>query len=61
MEGGDILDKAEIALELTKLISVQVATVEYKTNGSKPNYPKALADAYNKIFDTIHISDTNEK
>ncbi|MDR3593818.1 hypothetical protein [Clostridium sp.] len=51
------MNKAEIVLELTKLISGQIINVEHKANSVNPNYPEALANAYNKIFDTISITD----
>ncbi|MGN2336521.1 hypothetical protein ACTFIN_00130 [Clostridium cagae] len=53
------MNKAEIALELTKLIASDVRLKEKRSVDN--NYSKALADAYNEIYNTISISDTNEK
>lgn len=46
------MNKNEVALELTKLISERIRVSE-RNSTDDPNYPKALADAYNKIFETI--------
>ena len=54
MKGGDILNKNEVALELTKLVATQIKEAERRTP-SESDYAKALAEAYNTIFDTIHF------
>lgn len=55
MKGGDIVNKAEIALELTKIISANILHEEKSNNPS--DFPKALGDAYNKIYETINITE----
>lgn len=51
------MNKAEIALELTKLTSAYIIKEENKK--VETDFPKAFADAYNKIYETIDISNTD--
>lgn len=46
------MNKNEVALELTKLIADKIKITEYRSSG-KSDYAKALAEAYNTIFETI--------
>lgn len=51
------MNKFEIALELTKLSSAYIIKEENKK--VETDFPKAFADAYNKIYETITISDSS--
>ncbi len=46
------MNKEELSLELTKLISEKlISTNAYSENAG--NYPKAIVEAYNFIYDNI--------
>ncbi|CAM2079298.1 MAG: hypothetical protein NSGCLCUN01_03515 [uncultured Clostridium sp.] len=46
------MNKNAVAFELTKLIASEIVRSERNSEGDT-DYPKALAEAYNKIFATI--------
>lgn len=53
------MTKAEIALELTKLISNDIIREEsrrYLPENEHREYAKVLSNAYNEIFATINLS-----
>lgn len=60
MKGGDILDKTEIVLELTKLISTTALKQELRANSNNFDPAKTLADTYNKIYDSINLPETTK-
>jgi len=52
------MNKAEIALELTKLITDKALKQEKHTDFANFDYAKNLANTYNEIYNTINITET---
>lgn len=55
------MNKSELALELTKLIADKIVNVEYSSTNTDPNYPEAIATAYNKILTALKTNDEQTK
>lgn len=54
------MDKTEIVLELTKLISTTALKQELRANSNNFDPAKTLADTYNKIYDSINLPETTK-